>query len=83
MDPTPFIDGAQLTSYENEGHQEAYVYNAENDKMICVSCGPSDGLETATPAEDDAQLIDRCSLLSTRCRGSALDFPVCVDAETT
>ena len=58
-----FIDRAKLTTFENEGHQEAYVYDAEDEKMMCVSCGcMSCGPSKEPPssgAEDDAQLIDR------------------------
>jgi hypothetical protein len=58
-----FIDSANLTGFKTEGHQEAYVYNAEDEKMICVSCGcmscgPSKELPSSAE-EDDAQLIDR------------------------
>ncbi len=58
-----FIDRAQLTGFENEGHQEAYVYDAEDEKMMCVSCGCMSCGPTKEPpsskVEDDAQLIDR------------------------
>jgi hypothetical protein len=56
-----FIDSAKLTSYENEGHQEAYVYDHKTDQVICVSCQPS-GLSPGPGAlspDDEANLIDQ------------------------
>lgn len=48
-----FIDTAKLTSYENAGHEEVYVYDTETEAVTCASCNP-----TAAPAKGQAQLID-------------------------
>jgi hypothetical protein len=44
-----FESRAPLTSYENEGHNEIYRYDAEG--LVCVSCNPS-----SAPATGDARL---------------------------
>jgi hypothetical protein len=48
-----FIDTAKLTAYENEGHHEAYVYDAKADEVTCISCNPA-----SRSPEGQAQLID-------------------------
>jgi hypothetical protein len=43
-----FIDTGKLTpGYNNEEHQEAYVYNAETGKVNCISCNPTHMVEEA------------------------------------
>jgi hypothetical protein len=56
-----FIDAAKLTAYENEGHQEAYVYDHKNNQVICISCQPSGQPPGpgAPPPGDEANLIDQ------------------------
>jgi hypothetical protein len=51
-----FVSSEQLTSYDNEGYAEVYVYHADAAGVICVSCRadgrPPTGnasLETAVP----------------------------------
>lgn len=62
-----FIDSAQLTGYRNEGHQEAYIYDAESHMVKCISCnlsGESPAEQSPLPVketEKDAQLIDAFS----------------------
>jgi hypothetical protein len=46
-----FESHAQITSYENAGHNEIYRYDNEGKSLLCVSCNP-DG----TPASADAHL---------------------------
>jgi hypothetical protein len=36
-----FITASQLTTYENEGNEEMYRYNAETEDLRCVSCDPT------------------------------------------
>ena len=36
-----FLDAANLTSYNQFGNAEAYVYNAETGAVTCVSCNPT------------------------------------------
>jgi hypothetical protein len=47
-----FIDIAKLTAYENDGHLEAYVYDAKKNQVTCISCNPAN----ASP-QGEAQLI--------------------------
>jgi hypothetical protein len=35
-----FTSQAQLTSYDNAGHGELYLYDATNGRLACVSCNP-------------------------------------------
>jgi hypothetical protein len=55
-----FIDRAQLTSYKNEGHMEAYLYDAHTGNVTCISCNPT-GLtpleQELEPEQGNAQLI--------------------------
>jgi WD40-like Beta Propeller Repeat len=53
-----FIDSAQLTNYDNEGHHEAYVYDADTNAVTCVSCNPSN---PSPSSAGQAQLIDEFS----------------------
>ncbi len=66
-----FIDSAQLTGYENDGHFEAYVFDAESGRVTCVSCNPSGAPPSTPPRAEEgtlasevgrAQLIDEFSL---------------------
>jgi hypothetical protein len=56
-----FVDSAQLTSYENKGHFEAYVYDAETRRVTCISCNPLNRnpltLELEPEPQGSAQLI--------------------------
>jgi hypothetical protein len=36
-----FLDAANLTSYNQFGNSEAYVYNADTGAVTCVSCNPT------------------------------------------
>jgi hypothetical protein len=36
-----FIDAGQLTSYNNQGHREAYIYDAATGEVTCASCNPT------------------------------------------
>jgi WD40-like Beta Propeller Repeat len=36
-----FVSEAQLSSYDNAGHQEVYEYEAGSAGPVCVSCNPS------------------------------------------
>lgn len=36
-----FLSSQNLTSYEQEGWAEAYLYDASSRRLICVSCNPS------------------------------------------
>jgi hypothetical protein len=53
-----FIDTAKLTEYENEGHHEAYLYDAETETVTCLSCNPN---LNGAPLQGQAQLIDEFS----------------------
>jgi hypothetical protein len=53
-----FIDSAKLTSYENEGHREAYVYNHKDNQVICISCQPSGRSPEVPSPDDETNLID-------------------------
>lgn len=35
-----FLTPSQLTSYDNRGFREVYVYNAETGTLVCASCRP-------------------------------------------
>lgn len=48
-----FVDSARLTAYDNQGNQEAYLYRAATNSVICVSCNPS-----GEPPQGSAELID-------------------------
>lgn len=43
---------AELTGYPNEGHYEAYLYDAATEDLVCPSCNPS-----GTPATADALAV--------------------------
>jgi hypothetical protein len=56
-----FASQAQLTDYDNAEHDELYLYEAPNAKLICVSCNPN-----GTPATSETYLtksgeVDRWS----------------------
>jgi hypothetical protein len=36
-----FESSASLTGYENDGHRDAFVYNARSGELSCVSCNPT------------------------------------------
>jgi hypothetical protein len=61
-----FIDSAQLTEYKNEGHFEAYIYDASTEKVTCISCNPTGAPpreEAREPSEvTRAQLVEEHSL---------------------
>lgn len=46
-----FASQAQLTSYDNDGQGELYLYDAVSRRLTCVSCNPS-----GTPATSPAHL---------------------------
>jgi hypothetical protein len=46
-----FDSGTRLTAYDNAGHDEIYLYDANNGSLRCVSCRPN-----GEPAEGDAAL---------------------------
>jgi hypothetical protein len=46
-----FTSMANLTGYESGGKQEAYLYLADTDEVICVSC-KTDGLPSVSTADD-------------------------------
>lgn len=48
-----FVSRARLTSYDNDGHQEMYLYDADLRRLTCASCNPS-----AAPATTDT-FLDR------------------------
>lgn len=41
------LTAAQLTPYENEGFRQMYLYDAEQDELVCASCNPSGEPPTA------------------------------------
>jgi hypothetical protein len=48
---------AQLTSYDNAGHGELYLYDATSGQLTCVSCNPS-----GAPATSEAYLAGNSSI---------------------
>jgi sugar lactone lactonase YvrE len=46
-----FESGADLTSFESEGHVQIYRYHAGEESLTCVSCAPA-----GTPPSSDAAL---------------------------
>ena len=52
-----FASQAQLTSYDNAGQGELYLYDATSGALACVSCNPS-----GTPATSEAYLADNLSI---------------------
>lgn len=46
-----FQSRARLTSYENAGHFEIYLYDSDGNQLTCVSCNPS-----GAPATSDATI---------------------------
>jgi hypothetical protein len=46
-----FSSASQLTSYENAGHIELYLFDAVDGALTCVSCNPS-----GVPATSDAEV---------------------------
>jgi len=53
-----FASRAQLTSYENAGHGDLYLYNAVIGRLACVSCNPS-----GAPATSEAYLAGNVSII--------------------
>jgi hypothetical protein len=47
-----FISSAQLTAFDNDGHDEIYRYDTVSDDLSCVSCPPGGG-----PATEDAAFL--------------------------
>jgi hypothetical protein len=54
-----FTSVRQLTSYDNAGHREVYLYDAPSSTLTCVSCGPS------AAASGDANLFPVGETLTT------------------
>jgi hypothetical protein len=54
-----FTSRAQLTSYDNAGHGELYLYEATSGKLTCVSCNPS-----GAPATSEAYLAGNPSIVA-------------------
>lgn len=52
-----FASQAQLTSYDNAGQGELYLYDAESGGLACVSCNPS-----GAPATSEAYLAGNLSI---------------------
>jgi NHL repeat len=47
-----FMTRERLTDYDNAGHRQAYLYDAAEDELSCVSCDPS-----GAPATADAYAV--------------------------
>ncbi len=43
-----FLSGQQLTSFDNHGMSEIYLYEAETNALTCVSCRSDDGIPTGS-----------------------------------
>jgi hypothetical protein len=54
-----FASRARLTSYNNANQGELYLYDAERDELICVSCNPS-----GAPATSEAYLAGNLSIVA-------------------
>jgi hypothetical protein len=54
-----FEADVQLTAFDNRGHTELYVYNEEQDKLVCVSCDPAGQRPAASQATSNAVLEGR------------------------
>ncbi len=52
-----FASRAQLTSYDNAGQGELYLYDAASSKLTCVSCNPS-----GAPATSEVYLAGNLSI---------------------
>jgi hypothetical protein len=52
-----FASQARLTSYDNAGQGELYLYDAESGRLACVSCNPS-----GAPATSEAHLAGNLSI---------------------
>ncbi len=52
-----FASQAQLTSYDNAKHDELYLYQAPDAKLICVSCNPN-----GAPATSETYLTNNGEL---------------------
>ncbi len=52
-----FASQAPLTSYDNAGQGELYLYDAESGRLACVSCNPS-----GAPATSEAYLAGNLSI---------------------
>jgi hypothetical protein len=52
-----FTSRAQLTSYDNAGQGELYLYDATSGRLVCVSCNPS-----GAPAASEAYLAGNPSI---------------------
>lgn len=48
-----FASSARLTSYDNAGHRQLYLYDADRDELRCVSCNPR-----LSASINSAQLFD-------------------------
>lgn len=58
-----FESSAQLTSFENSGFSEIYLYNADDDSLVCVSCKGGSGpavanatLQSIAPGPGDGKI---------------------------
>jgi hypothetical protein len=49
-----FVDSKNLTSYDNKGHDEVYMYDATSDSIACISCNP-DG---SSPEKSSGLIVD-------------------------
>jgi hypothetical protein len=49
-----FVGHGGLTSYDQAGHQEFYLYDADTGRLVCVSCNPS-----GRPATSNALIDER------------------------
>lgn len=52
-----FESTAQLTSYDNSGHNEVYRYDTTSQSLICISCNPS-----GAPATADGELASHAQV---------------------
>jgi hypothetical protein len=62
-----FGSRAHLTSYDNAGRGELYLYDATGGKLMCVSCNPS-----GTPATSEAYLAGNLSIVAAPGRNAFL-----------
>lgn len=52
-----FESEAQLTAYENQGHNAIYLYDAGDQTLACVSCNPSAEAATADARLEEVNLV--------------------------